>query len=77
MKKLIPKPSKILMYRLRQPDIQTHKRQVRRETKTKVRGAGGEEVGYQSTWHLGQVDMQADTHCKSNNGATVSNIICP
>lgn len=61
MKKLIPSPqnSDVQTKTARQPDSQTHKRQVRQETKMKVRGACGEEVGYQSTWHLGQVDMQA------------------
>lgn len=57
MKKLIPSPqnSDVQTETARQPDTQ-----VRQEKKIKVRGAGGEEVGYQSTWHLGQVDVQAD-----------------
>lgn len=48
MKKADPSPREIL----------THSQTE--DKRQKYEGVGGEEVGYQSTWHLGQVDIQPD-----------------
>lgn len=60
MKTLIPSPqiSDVQTKTARQLDAK--KQQVGQETKIKVRGAGGGEVGYRTSWHLGQADVQVN-----------------